>query len=130
MLLYYDVFTFSNIYFYYAPVNLLTILVVKYVLGLLTQPKASQKNVIDSSFSDGYTKTVSYKTAQKNHPTNEKTVQYKTVRFKVVGRSSKFRIMSYPLLASSQQFSATAVVTNFFKFMFVEQRTTLGLAIW
>ena len=72
MLLYYDVFTFSNIYFYYAPVNLLTILVVKYVLGLLTQPKASQKNVIDSSFSDGYTKTVSYKTAQKKSSNERK----------------------------------------------------------
>ena len=40
---------------------------------------------------------------------------------------SKFRIQSCPLLASSQHVGATAAVTNLF-FLFVEQRTILGLA--
>ena len=39
---------------------------------------------------------------------------------------SKFRIKSYPLLASSQHVGATAVVTILF-IMRVEQRTVLGL---
>ena len=39
---------------------------------------------------------------------------------------SKFRIKSYPLLASSQHVGATAAVTILF-IMFVEQKTNLGL---
>ena len=39
---------------------------------------------------------------------------------------SKFRIKSYPLLASSQHVGATAAVTILF-IMFVQQKTILGL---